>query len=259
MEFGCCVSLEQLPYVRDGGFDFAELPAASVVSCPTEEEWRSVKERVQAAGVPIRGFNVLLPGGIKVVGPEVDEDWVNAYLEQAFRRMAELGAEHVSFGSGGSRAVPDGFDRQLAEDQLCNVLRRAAELGEEYGITVNLEFLNRGETNFLNSLLEAQALVQKLNHPRLRLLVDLYHIMKEQEPLSDLLTVAPDVGYVHVADTDRRYPGSGAYPYIDFAATLQTIEYDGPISVECVWTDMEREMKQAAAFLRQTFKARDVR
>jgi len=56
---------------------------------------------------------------------------------------------------------------------------------------------------------------------------------------------------VHVADSDRRHPGTGTYPLRELFALLRQIGYQGKVSVECRWgEDFAQEAREAAAFLR---------
>lgn len=253
MKFGCCVGLEQLSQVVSSGFDYAELRVGETVPLKSDSEWSQVRERIADTKVPIGGFNVLLPSSMKVVGPDVDEAALHNYLEVAFSRMNELGGRHLSFGSGSARRIPDGFDRQQAIQQLQQFIGYLGQLGKRHEITIDIEFLNSKETNVLLSLLEAQDYAKATGLANVKLLADLYHIMEEKESLSDLYKVADDLGYVHVADSNRLFPGSGVYPFKELSQILREINYTGPISVECTWKDMTSEMPRAAMFLREVF------
>lgn len=253
VKFGCCVGLEQLPQVVSSGFDYAELRVGETVPLESDSEWALVRDRIADTKVPIGGFNVLLPSDMKVVGPDVDEGALDHYLEIAFSRMNQLGGQHLSFGSGGARRIPDGFDRQQAVQQLQHFIGYLGQLGKRHDITIDIEFLNSKETNVIVSLLEAQGYAKATALPNVKLLADLYHLMEEQEPLTDLYKVADDLGYVHVADSNRLFPGSGAYPFKQLSQILREINYTGPISVECRWNDMISEMPRVAAYLREVF------
>ncbi len=255
MKFGCCVDVSQLPLVLKSGFDFAELRVGTVAPDITHDEWAPIRDEILSRNVPILGFNVLLPGHLRVVGPDVNWTALTDYVDIAFARMSQLGGKYLSFGSGGARRIPEGFDRATAEGQLRNFVSMLGEKGLQYGITVNVEFLNRKETNVILSLLEAKRYVAAANVPSVKLLADFYHMMEETEPLNDLREVSDDLGYVHVADSGRRYPGSGQYPYIEFARTLREIKYDGPVSVECTWGEnLARELEESSAYLRSVFR-----
>lgn len=254
MKFGCCVDVSQLPLVLESGFDFAELRVGTVLPDVPEHDWAPVRDEILGHHVPIFGFNVLLPGHLRVVGPDVKRKVLADYVDIAFARMSQLGGKYLSFGSGGARSIPDGFDRAVARAQLRDFVSLLGKKGLQYGITVNVEFLNSKETNVILSLLEAKEYVLEANVSSVKLLADFYHMMEEVEPLSDLREVSEHIGYVHVADTGRRHPGSGQFPYSEFVRILREIRYDGPVSVECNWGDnFALELKASCAYLKSVF------
>ncbi|UOF89498.1 sugar phosphate isomerase/epimerase [Fodinisporobacter ferrooxydans] len=251
MLLGCCVDAEHLSHVAESGFDFAELRVESTLPMEKEDVWQRERKRLLSCNVPIPSFNVLLPRGMHVVGPNVALAELRTYLDTVFYRMAELGGRHISFGSGAARNVPEHFERQQAKAQLVDFIGLLASIAEPYSIQVNIEFLNRKETNIILSLKEANEYAKQINKTSVKILADLYHIMEEEEPLADLYQVREHLGYVHVADSGRLYPGSGSYPYHEYFKILREIGYDGPVSVECRWGNIREEMKAAARFLRQ--------
>lgn len=251
MRLGCCIDASFLPDILPSGYDFAELQCKTTVPESETDVWHENRDKLLSYGVPIEAFNVLLPRNLAVVGPNVQMEPMQGYLERVFERMAELGGKHVSFGSGGARNVPVGFDWDRADEQLKSFITVLGQLGEKHNITVNIEFLNRKETNTINTLESAASYAERVNHPSVKILADFYHIDEEHLPIDTLEKVSQWIGYVHVADTGRLYPGSGQYPYDEFFRTLGKIGYDGPVSVECRWEDTREEMKLAAAFLRK--------
>ena len=78
----------------------------------------------------------------------------------------------------------------------------------------------------------------------------------ESEPLDHLLTYKDHIRHIHVADTDRLAPGTGSYPYAEFAHLLHQINYNNRISVECRWTDFAAEATPALQYMRKVFAQR---
>ncbi len=254
MRFGCCTPMENAPLIAQAGYDFIELTVVQHLQPETsDEEWAPTRSTLEAMPLPPAAFNVMLPRDLKVVGPDVDPDRVQRYLHTAFQRAALLGGEVIVFGSGGSRNVPDGFPQARAWDQLIQFIRWAGDAAQAVGMQVAIEPLNRGECNIINSVAEALDLAQASGHPAVRVLADLYHIVVENEPMSHIATVGDMLAHVHVADTGRRYPGSGSYPYPEFLSTLKAIDYDQRISVECRWEDLASESRMALQFLREAW------
>ena len=78
---------------------------------------------------------------------------------------------------------------------------------------------------------------RQVNRTPIRVLADFYHMDEENEPLAHLAQYKDWIAHIHVADTGRRAPGTGKYPYEAFAEQLRQTGYDGMVSVECFWDD----------------------
>ncbi|MDH7601473.1 MAG: sugar phosphate isomerase/epimerase family protein, partial [Armatimonadota bacterium] len=187
MRFGCCVGLDKAQIVQEAGYDYIELPVSVVKAESPDSEFEPILEQVRSLEIVPEAWNCLLPGDMKVTGPEVDKYRVERYLRTAFERIEELGGEIVVFGSGGARTVPDGFPREEARQQLIEFVSLAGQIAGTHGITIAIEPLNSKESNIINSVAEAVELAKAADHPFVRVLADLYHIDEEKEPLEHIL------------------------------------------------------------------------
>ena len=253
MKFGCCCPIENAAIAHDAGFDYIECTVVSLLPEATESIFAPILEKYQASPIPILACNVFLPGDLKVVGPELDQPRIQAYVQTAMRRVMLIGAEVVVFGSGKARMVPAGFERATAEDQIVDFLRLVADEAEQHDITVVIEPLNRRESNILNSVPEGDAMAARVDRPAIRNLADFYHMEEENEPLRNLVACKERLAHVHVADSGRRAPGTGSYPYAEFVEQLRLAQYDSMVSIECRWEDFATEAGPACAYLRKVF------
>ena len=130
-------------------------------------------------------------------------------------------------------------------------LQITADAADANDITIVIEPLNTKESNVLNSVAEGVKLAQDVNRTSIRVLADFYHMDEENEPLDDLVQYADWLEHIHVADTGRRAPGTGSYPYTEFVQKLHQSGYDGLVSIECRWEDLAAEAGPAAQFLRR--------
>lgn len=253
MQFGVCAGLDRLDVLAGAGADYSELTVAQAVMGPADEgEFAAVQDRVAAAKAPPKAYNVFLPGDLRVTGPHVDRPRLEAYARTAFARIRQLGGAIVVFGSGRSRAIPDGFDRAAALDQLEDFLRWMPPLAAEQGITIAIEPLRRAESNVFNSVGETAAFIRERQLPEAKLLADIYHMMEEDEPLTVIEECADLLVHTHAADSGRGAPGTGAYPLKEFFARLRASGYRGDCSIECNWSDFDSQVGPSVAFLRQT-------
>lgn len=251
MRFGCCGGLDKARVIQDAGYNYIEPAVGTVKPEQSDEEFEPVREAFQALQIVPEAWNCLLPGDLKVTGPEVDGYRLERYIRAAFRRIEELGGEIVVFGSGGARRVPDGFDREEAGHQIVQFLTMAGQVAGIHGITIAIEPLNSNESNIINSVTEAIQIAEDVGHPFVKVLADLYHMDEDSEPLDDLFRAGDDLVHTHTADTGRLYPGSGSYPNDEFLRILKGMGYDDRMSVECVFQDFETECRKALEYLRE--------
>jgi sugar phosphate isomerase/epimerase len=211
------------------------------------------------ATVPARSILAaccFLPGRLACVGPNVDAAAIDAYAQTAFRRAKTVGIDTIVFGSGGARAVPKDWDPRKAMDQFVDLLKRLAPKARDNGITIVVEPLNRSECNFINSLAEGAEAVTRCNHPSVRLLADIYHMLREDEPPQAIRTHGALLAHVHIAEKkDRTAPGTVGDDFGEYLSALRHTGYDHRISLECKFTDLARELNPSVAALRQQLTA----
>ena len=251
MRFGCCVGLDKMRIVQDAGYDYVELPVGTVKAESPDSEFGPVLEQVHSFELVPEAWNCLLPGDMKLTGPEVDRYRIERYLRTAFERIEELGGEVVVFGSGGARRVPDGFAVDEAREQIVEFVTLAGQIAGKHGIIIAIEPLNTKESNIINSVAEGLEFVRLADHPFVKVLADLYHIEEASEPIQDVVDAGNDLVHTHTADTGHLYPGSGSYPHTEFFEALRSIGYNDRMSVECIWNDFDAECPKALEFLRK--------
>lgn len=253
MKIGCCANIEQANILYEAGFDFIECPVISLIPEESDEQFRTVLQQYERSPLPVECFNILLSGDLTIVGEEVDKERIRNYLNVAFSRVKQIGADTVVFGSGGARSFPVGFPREKAKKQIIDFLILAAQYAEPLGIIIVIEPLNQKESNMINSLPEAIQFAEAVNSSSVKVLADFYHMVEEKEPLKNIVSSKNYLKHVHVADTDRLAPGTGNYPYEEFVNCIKQSNYEGRISIECHWNDFENEIFQAYHFLQSVF------
>ena len=121
--------------------------------------------------------------------------------------------------------------------QAVKTLGRIAELGERAGRVFTLENLNTAVdhpgTPFALAA-DTLALVEAVDHPNLRMNLDLYHAQIGEGNLVELVERAgPAIGEIQVADVPgRREPGTGEIHYPAVAAALRRMGYTGVVGLE---------------------------
>lgn len=256
---GVCTSITNAAAVKSAGGDYVEESVQGfLVPDRPESEFRPRAAAAAASPLPVRACNSFLPGSLKSVGPDARPDDIVAYAGTAFRRAQETGVTTVVFGSSGSRTIPDGFDRAEARRQFVALLRRLGPVAKAHGIVIAVEPLNRDETNFINTVAEGAAIVREAGHQNVRLLADIYHMLRENEGPDALVAAGPLLRHVHVAERERRTPpgvaGDDLRPYL---RALKRAGYAGAISIECRWDDLAAQLPVALKALRAQIASLD--
>jgi len=142
---------------------------------------------------------------------------------------------------------PDAWD--VAVERLRGVIAYAAE----QGVRVTLEPINRYETDFVFSAADGVRLVQDLNCDNLGLMLDLFHMNIEDASIEEGLRQAKDrLWHVHIADSNRRYPGCGHLDFDGIFATLKEMGYQGYLSAELLpLPDPDTAARKTISFLRE--------
>src|SRR5205823_10024092 len=97
--------------------------------------------------------------------------------------------------------------------------RPAMDRAAEHGIAVCLEPLPSPEANLLLTLAEARVLIERLDHPAARTILDVKSALAERGSIPEKIReFAPLIAHVHVNDSNRRGPGFGD---TDFRPILQ--------------------------------------
>ncbi|MEN9714058.1 MAG: hypothetical protein RLZZ164_722 [Actinomycetota bacterium] len=122
-------------------------------------------------------------------------------------------------------------------DKAAQSLEKLAQLGAKYGKVFTLENLNlpvdHPGTPFALAR-ETLALIKKVDHPNLRLNLDLYHAQIGEGNLTELVRECFDyIGEIQVADVPGRCePGTGEINYKRVAKELVSLGYNGVVGLE---------------------------
>lgn len=248
---GVAVRLEQDSLIAAAGFSCLIASIGDYISPRTVDDatFQQNAARFRVAAVPVCAVNIFLPADLKVVGPVVDESAILAYVEKVMARLTQTNTKMIVWGSGGSRRIPEGFDRATATRQFVAIARKIAAMAKRHRIVVVLENLNSGETNFINTVAEALQIVKAVGHPNLRLNADLYHMQKEGEAPDILLKTKKYLYHVEVAEgPNRTPPGTAGIDFRPYLRLLKKIGYHRTIVMECAWKQLAVEAPAAQRY-----------
>lgn len=254
-QIGACLPLDHAPLLKKYGYDFIQPTVAEVLQ-PNNPDSLYSEERMKNMAVSVSAINIFIPGSIKTTGPDVHESAILDYATTVFKRAKKLGIPLIVFGSGASRHIPDGFDRDTAYQQFVNIAKRLALLAARYDVILALESQNKSECNFLNRLSECIAVADAVNHPNFKITVDIYHMMREREPASVIVEGKQHIYHCDIGEKEHRSaPGVAGDDFTPFFRAFQQIGYTGKIALECRFNDLDSELPLAIQTIRQQWLA----
>lgn len=151
-------------------------------------------------------------------------------------------------------------------------MQRLADYAGAKGININLEVVNRYETNVINTGLEGLAFLDQVDRPNAFLHLDTYHMNIEEDGMAKSVLAAGDrLGFVHIGESHRGYLGTGNVDFDSFFNALKQINYRGPMTFEsfsskvvdpqlsntlCVWRNLWSDSDDLASKALAFIKAR---
>lgn len=247
-EIGIAESIQNDEIIKQAGYCCLVESIGKLVSPKTVSEVNFQKNLAifKSLKTPIYAFNIFMPGDLKLVGPNVDENAILDYVEITMKRLSQTDTKLIIWGSGGARRLPDGFDRKLATKQFIYMAKKIAKIAQKYDITISLELLNKTECNFINSVKECLYIVKKVNHPNLRLNVDIYHMLKEGEGPGIIKKTKKYLNHVEIAERDgRTAPGVQGTDFKPYLRELAKINYHEKIVIEGRWNNLSEIAKMS--------------
>ena len=137
-------------------------------------------------------------------------------------------------------------------NRSAGTLAEAAERAKAAGVTLNLEIVNRFESNLLNTTAQGLAFIEDSGSDNIFLHLDTFHMNLEEADIGlAIRRAANKIGYVHIGESHRGFLGTGN---IDFAAVfdaLTAIGYKDDLSFESFSSEIvDENLSRKAAIWR---------
>lgn len=235
------------------GFDYIEGSVGKLLSPDIPEDsfqvFLNAEPKMKCTFNTCNGF---IPAEIPIVGPRADEQKILTYVDKVMQRAQKAGVSMIVLGSGNARKLPEGWTPEKENPHFVSICRKIAETAARYKVVIAIENLNSTETNYINTLADANAIVNAVNHPNFKLTADIYHMLKENEPAANIEKAKKNLVHCHIAEREKRTaPGVAGDEVRPYIAALANIHYKGGISVESRWDPMDVQAAPAQKYLRQ--------
>jgi D-psicose/D-tagatose/L-ribulose 3-epimerase len=223
------------------GYDGLELAPFTLGADPHRlgrAERTAVRKAASDAGIAIGSLHWLLvaPEGLSITSDDagVRRETLDV-MERLVALCADLGGKVLVHGSPAQRRLPEA-DREGAARRGKEAFARVARVAEDAGVIYCIEPLPASETEFVNTVFEAAAIVEEVGSLALRTMIDCRAArLSEAEGLPELISRWVPTGiiaHVHLNDRNRRAPGQGSDAFAPVISALREAGYEGAAGVE---------------------------
>ncbi len=245
------------PRIAEMGFDHIEIP----MDDPKTLNFKKCGEIIKEAGISSISFCAAMGPDRDLIDPDpnVRQNGFD-YLKASIDGLALIGGKNMvgPFYSAVGRTW-----QQSAEERehdmliLIDILKELSEYASQKGVVLGLEPLNRFETSFITTADQALELVNRVDHPACKIMLDTFHMNIEENSMGDAIRkVGSCLIQVHSNENNRGTPGAGHVPWKEVAQALKDIDYDGVLVIES-FTNKVKSIARAAAIWRPLASSQD--
>lgn len=195
-----------------------------------------IRRQLESAGLQVTGLHWMLSRteGLHLTSPDREVRKKTAvYLSALARFCADVGGKVLVFGSPQQRNLAEGVSREQGLAYAIEVFSEALPVVEQTDTLLAIEPLSVRTTNFIRTAAEGADLVQRMNAPRFRMILDCLAMASESIPMPDLIrTHHKLMVHFHANDPNRQGPGFGDLDFVPIFQALRDVEYDRWVSVE---------------------------
>jgi sugar phosphate isomerase/epimerase len=226
--------------VKDAGYDGLEIAPFTLSPLMTDvgpERRRELRTIVEDTGLETIGLHWLLAKteGFYLTTPDAKVRRATGdYLVALAEATRDLGGSVMVLGSPKQRDLLPAVTYDQAVGYVAEIFSRVMPAIGAVGVDLCLEPLAKSETNFLNTCAQAMELIAEVDHPRLKLHLDVK--AQSSEPgatVPELIReFARCAGHFHAQDVNLRGPGMGDTDFGPIMRALVLAQYDRWVSVE---------------------------
>jgi D-psicose/D-tagatose/L-ribulose 3-epimerase len=244
-------TIDLFPKIKAMGFDAVEIP----VEYPEKINAKKVK-----AALDQQGLEAIVCGAF---GPTRDltnddpavHDTCFQYIVQCLDFCNTWDAKFFAgpmYSAVGKARMVSPEQRKKEWDRAVANIHKVSKLAQERDLEIALEPLNRFESDMINTAEDVLRLVNDVNHPAAKIMLDGFHMAIEERNIELAITsVGGRLIHLQVAENYRGTPGTGQTPWNSFKQGLQNINYKGVVSIEsftpevkelagavCIWKNL---------------------
>lgn len=222
---------EKVRKAADLGCDGIEL----MVRDPAGLDWALVKQTIDKAGLEVSQVVTGELFGADGLCLVTADECLSRRAAERLRSVIDLAAHLGSMiNIGRVRGRLDLLGKAAnAYEIAVERFRPLVAYAASKGVKVNIEPLNRYESDFILNAAEGRKFVADVGYENGGLMLDMFHMNIEETTFEEGFTNAGDRLYhVHIADSNRCYPGSGHLDFGSAFRALSAMGYQGYVSAE---------------------------
>ncbi len=197
--------------------------------------FQKIGKALDSAGLECTSVTVIPDDAHSPVSPDPKNRQAAVdYLKQRIDCSAAMGSQvlcgpfHQPLGQFTGQGPTDDENKWAAE-----VHRQAAEYAQQANLVLAIEYLNRFECYFLNTLADAAAHVERVWHPNFGTMYDTFHAnIEEKDPVGVIEPHIKAIRHVHISANDRGTPGKDHVDWKGVFKALKAGGYDGWLTIE---------------------------
>lgn len=249
-------SVKLFPTFKKWGFQTVEI----AIEAPEHIDPAIVKAALDKNGLVCGSVCACLGPDRDLRGTPEAQQNAMTYMKALIDQMVVLGCPSLIgpvYSAVGRAEAVETADYKKQWATVVKNLKQLCKYAESKGRQICMEPLNRFETDFINTVDQALAMVKDVGSPALKLHLDTFHMNIEEKCQADAIKKAGKLlGHFHACGSDRGTPGNDHIDWAPIAAALKKVKYDGDVVIESFTKDV-KVIAKAAAIWRQMEPSRE--
>jgi D-psicose/D-tagatose/L-ribulose 3-epimerase len=232
-------TIELFAKIKSMGYDAVEIP----VEDPTLIDLPSLKEALQ-----VHDLQPIICGAFGTSRDLTHDDpsfhkTSFDYIQACFDITSALGAKFLAgpmYSAVGKARLISPEQRKKEWDRAVTNLHKVCEMAAAQELEIALEPLNRFESDLINTAEELMRLIDDINHPAAKVVLDGFHMNIEEPDIESAFRLVGDkLIHVQVSENYRGTPGTGQTRWDAYKRGLEAINYQGVVSIESFTPDVK--------------------
>lgn len=224
--------VDLFPKIREMGYDVVEIP----VEDPALIDVKKVKAALDENGLSASICGAFGPSRDLTHDDPVFHKNSLEYIQACFGICEGLGASFFAgpmYSAVGKARLVSAEQKKIEWGRAVSNLYKVCEMAAERGLEIGLEPLNRFESDLVNTAEDVMQLVEDINHPAAKVLLDAFHMNIEERDIEQAIRKVGDkLIHMQVSENYRGTPGTGLSSWDAYRRGLSAINYKGIVSIE---------------------------